>query len=371
LHCIFADSEADFTHFPGQDDENEDLDASEEDSEEDLDADDEEYIGPGVGSGRRRGRFGAKYRGGNRRMPRGARTRGSGRSWDRGTARGLGKVGVKRRGGRGRGGLGRPEDIERAQRLEAEMAAALAAMEQSPDRESLAKSVASERVMIDRTDSSRTVEKQEGQLDNLDLEIRPRKKVVKVYGKVNIKKKLTLNKDLEGKISEVTETKKTPEKPLTPPSPEKKTLVKSPVRKHSTDIPQAPSATPPSTPTSTETSKVDSRKNYPKRENRKPPAHLAEALEPALFSTPDIIRRVSTGNEQKATPATTEMSTAEVKKETSSPSAPSDEISGVKVLEPTQTPSVQSEGKFVTCFLFIVSFSIEKCISMSTVDRLQ
>jgi hypothetical protein len=32
---------------------------------------------------------------------------------------------------------------------------------------------------------------------------------------------------------------------------------------------------------------------YPKRENRKPPAHLAEAFGPALFSAPDIPRRIS------------------------------------------------------------------------------
>ncbi|XP_023714511.1 death-inducer obliterator 1 isoform X4 [Cryptotermes secundus] len=341
------DNEADFTHFPGQDEENEDLDASEEESDEELDADDEEYVGPGGGSGRRRGRFGAKYRGGNRRMPRGARTRGSGRSWDRGGARGLGKVGAKRRGGRGRGGLGRPEDIERAQRLEAEMAAALAAMDQSPDRESLIKSVGSERVRLDRIDASRIVGKQEGQVENSDLEIGTIKKVVKVYGKGNLKKKLNLSKDAEGKVDEVTETKKTPEKPVTPPSPEKKVPVKSPVRKHSTDVLQPPSATPPSTPTGTEASKIDGRKNYPKRENRKPPAHLAEALGPALFSTPDIIRRVSTGSEQKATASTPEMPPAETKKDARSPSAPNDGVSRVNLPESTETPSVQEEADSV------------------------
>lgn len=341
---MFSDNEADFTHFPGQDDENEDLDASEEESDEDLDADDEEYVGPGGGSGRRRGRFGAKYRGGNRRMPRGARARGSGRSWDRGGARGLGKVGAKRRGGRGRGGLGRPEDIERAQRLEAEMAAALAAMDQSPDRESLIKSMGSERVRLDRIDASRIVGKQEGQVENSDFELGTTKKVVKVYGKGNLKKKLNLGKDEEGKVDEVTEAKKTPEKPVTPPSPEKKVPMKSPVRKHSTDVLQPPSATPPSTPTGTEASKLDGRKNYPKRENRKPPAHLAEALGPALFSTPDIIRRVSTGNEQKATSVTPEMPTAEAKKDASSPSDPNDGVSRVNLPESTETPSVQEEG---------------------------
>ncbi|XP_054265683.1 death-inducer obliterator 1-like isoform X1 [Macrosteles quadrilineatus] len=46
-------------------------------------------------------------------------------------------------------------------------------------------------------------------------------------------------------------------------------------------------------------------KKYPKRENRKPPAHLAEAFGPALFSTPDIIRRVSekSGTTTPVTPA--------------------------------------------------------------------
>ncbi|XP_039276051.1 death-inducer obliterator 1 isoform X2 [Nilaparvata lugens] len=43
-------------------------------------------------------------------------------------------------------------------------------------------------------------------------------------------------------------------------------------------------------------------KKYPKREHRKPPAHLAEALGPALFSTPDIIRRVSTDKPSPTTP---------------------------------------------------------------------
>lgn len=322
------------------------MDASEEESDEDLDADDDEYVGPGGGSGRRRGRFGAKYRGGNRRMPRGARTRGSGRPWDRGGVRGLGKVGAKRRGGRGRGGLGRPDDIERAQRLEAEMAAALAAMDQSPDRESLIKSMESERVRLDRLDASRIVRKQEGQVDSSDFEIGNTKKVVKVYGKGNLKKKLNLIKDVEGKVDEVTETKKTTEKPATPPSPEKKVPMKIPVRKHSTDVPQPPSATPPSTPTGTETSKADGRKNYPKRENRKPPAHLAEALGPALFSTPDIIRRVSTGNEQKTTSTTPEMPTAEVKKDASSPSDQNDDISRGNLPESTETFTAQEEGLF-------------------------
>lgn len=349
--CVFTDNEADFTHFPGQDEENEDLDASEEESDEELDADDEEYVGPGGGSGRRRGRFQSRYRGGNRRMPRGARTRGTGRSWDRGTARGLSRVGFKKRGGRGRGAHGRPEDIERAQRLEAEMAAALAAMDQSPDMDSGIKSVGSERVTTDRKDASGTVEKQEGQMENSDSEVGPRKGVMKVSGKSISKKKLTLNKDMEGKVNEVTDTKRTPEKPDTPSSPERKTSVKSPVRKHSTDVPQLPSSTPPSTPTNAEASKVEGRKNYPKRENRKPPAHLAEALGPALFSTPDIIRRVSTGSEQKTT-TPPETLTSETKKNANSSSAPSD-VSGVNVPELTRTPSAQQEGMFIAYFLFI------------------
>jgi hypothetical protein len=239
------------------------------------------------------------------------------------------------------------------------MAAALAAMDQSPDRDLIIKSVVSERVVIDRTDGSRIVEKQEGQLENSDSEVGPRKKAVKVCGKGNLKKKLTLNKDIEGKVNEMTETKMSPEKPVTPPGPEKKTSVKSPTRKHSTDVPQLPSATPPLTPTNTEASKVDGRKNYPKRENRKPPAHLAEALGPALFSTPDIIRRVSTGNEQKtATPP--EILTAETRKDANSPSAPSD-VSGVNVSELTQTPSAQEEGMFIFCFLFLYYFQFERC----------
>jgi hypothetical protein len=232
------------------------------------------------------------------------------------------------------------------------MAAALAAMDQSPDRDSIIKSVGSERVIIDRTDFSRIVEKQEGQLENSDSEVEPRKRAVKICEKGYLKKKLTLNKDIEGKVSEMTETKKSPEKPVTPPGPEKKTSVKSPVRKHSTDIPHLPSATPPSTPTTIEPSKVDGRKNYPKRENRKPPAHLVEALGPALFSTPDIIRRVSTGNEQKTT-TPPEVLTSETKKDANSPSVPSN-VSGVNVSELTQTPTVQGEGMFIFYVLFIV-----------------
>lgn len=347
---FFSDNESDFTHFPGRDEENEDLDASEEESDEELDADDEEYVGPGGGSGRRRGRFGAKFRGGNRRMPRGVRIRGSGRSWDRGATRGLSKGGPKRRGGRGRGGIGRPEDIEKAQRLEAEMAAAVAAMDQSPDMESSAKSPGTEQV-TGRTVVSRIFEKQEGQVEDLDSEIGSRKKV-KVYGKSNLKTKLALMKDVEEKVDDVIETKQTPEKTGTLPNPEKKVLVKSPVRKHSTDVAQQPSAVSPSTVTSTEASKIDGRKNYPKRENRKPPAHLAEALGPALFSTPDIIRRVSIGNEQRTNTVAPEMSATEVKKEESSSSAPSDRGSQVNVQGSTQTPSGQQEGKIfvLTCF---------------------
>lgn len=329
------------------------MDASEEESDEELDADDEEYVGPGGGSSRRRGRFGTKYRGGNRRLPRGVRTRGTGRSWDRGATRGLSKLGSKRRGGRGRGGgLGRPQDVEQAQRLEAEMAAAVAAMDQSPDTESLAKSLGTERV-TSRTVASGVAEKQEGQVDASESDIGSRKKL-KVYGKSNLKKKLMLVKDMEEKVNDVTETKKMPEKPGTPPSPEKKVLVKSPVRKYSTDVTQPPSAVSPSTPTSTEASKVDGRKNYPKRENRKPPAHLAEALGPALFSTPDIIRRVSTGNEQRPTTVAPEVSTAEVKKEGSSSSAPSDRVSRVNMPGSTETSSGQEEGKVIACFVFIV-----------------
>jgi len=332
------------------------LDVSEEESDEELDADDEEYVGPGGGSGRRRGRFGAKFRGGNRRMLRGVRIRGSGRSWDRGSTRGLSKVGPKRRGGRGRGGLGRPEDIEKAQRLEAEMAAAVAAMDQSPDMESSAKSPGTEQV-TGRSVASRIFEKQEGQVEDLDSEIGSRKKV-KVYGKSNLKTKLTLMKDVEEKVGDVIETKQTPEKTGTLPIPEKKVPVKSPVRKHSTDITQQPqpSAVSPSTVTSTEASKIDGRKNYPKRENRKPPAHLAEALGPALFSTPDIIRRVSIGNEQRTNTVASEMSAAEVKKEESSSSPPSERGSQVNVQESTRTPSGQQEGKFsLDMFLFVVA----------------
>jgi hypothetical protein len=228
------------------------------------------------------------------------------------------------------------------------MAAALAAMDQSPVKESVMKPVGSERVRLDRIDATRIVRKEEGQVENSDFEVGTMKKVVKVYGKGNLKNKLNLSKDVEGKMDEVTETKKATEKPVAPQSPEKKVPMKTPARKHSTDVPQLPAAPPPSTPTGTEASKVDGRKNYPKRENRKPPAHLAEALGPALFSTPDIIRRVSTGNEQKATSATPEMHTAEAKKDanTHSPSAPNDDMSRVNLPESTERSTAQEEGLF-------------------------
>lgn len=57
-----------------------------------------------------------------------------------------------------------------------------------------------------------------------------------------------------------------------------------------------PPAEEPTTP------KAQLQAKYPKRENRKPPAHLAEAFGPALFSTPDIIRRISVGDEVPQTP---------------------------------------------------------------------
>ncbi|PSN57524.1 hypothetical protein C0J52_01640 [Blattella germanica] len=329
--------ESDFTHFPGREEENEDVDASDDDSDE-PDPDDEEYIVPG--SGRRR-RTGSKFRGGNRRLMRGARTRGSNRTWDRGGARGLGKTGVKRRGGgRGRGAPGRPEDLERAQRLEAEMAAALAAMDQSPEKETVTNAVGSEKVDSDKDSASIVTMKQEVQVADVEPEVETspvRKKAVKVYGKSSVKKKLPMNKETEGKDNEVTESKKTPEKIPTSPTPEKKPAIKSPVRKHSTELPQPLSTVPTSASTGTETPKVD-RKNYPKRENRKPPAHLAEALGPALFSTPDIIRRVSTGSEQK-TPTTPEAPTVDSKKENSPVEAPP----GEEVSQPVSTAPVAEE----------------------------
>lgn len=55
-----------------------------------------------------------------------------------------------------------------------------------------------------------------------------------------------------------------------------------------------PVVTTASPTTTTPSATTPARTKYPKRENRKPPAHLAEAFGPALFSTPDIIRRVST-----------------------------------------------------------------------------
>lgn len=65
----------------------------------------------------------------------------------------------------------------------------------------------------------------------------------------------------------------------------------TPVLVMSQSQPVVTTATP---TTTTPSATTPARTKYPKRENRKPPAHLAEAFGPALFSTPDIIRRVST-----------------------------------------------------------------------------
>lgn len=51
---------------------------------------------------------------------------------------------------------------------------------------------------------------------------------------------------------------------------------------------------------SVENKMLDSAKKHPKKESRKPAAHVADTLGPALFSTPDIIRRVNSSNEGKA-----------------------------------------------------------------------
>lgn len=48
-----------------------------------------------------------------------------------------------------------------------------------------------------------------------------------------------------------------------------------------------------------ETVDISGTKKHQKREHRKSPSHLAVALGPALFSTPDIIRRVGSGSEPK------------------------------------------------------------------------
>ncbi|XP_012274490.1 uncharacterized protein LOC105696523 isoform X2 [Orussus abietinus] len=58
-------------------------------------------------------------------------------------------------------------------------------------------------------------------------------------------------------------------------------------------------------------------KKYQKKEHRKSPAHLADSMGPALFSTPDIIRRVSTSSESKvpetpSTPTTPTLNTSGV-----------------------------------------------------------
>ncbi|KAL0268982.1 UNVERIFIED_CONTAM: hypothetical protein PYX00_010739 [Menopon gallinae] len=67
---------------------------------------------------------------------------------------------------------------------------------------------------------------------------------------------------------------------------------------------------------SSSTAKTPQTAKYPKRENRKPPAHLAEAFGPALFSTPDIIRRISTGDELPQTPSEKKNFTVGVQKNT-------------------------------------------------------
>jgi hypothetical protein len=84
------------------------------------------------------------------------------------------------------------------------------------------------------------------------------------------------------------------------------------------------------------------RKMYPKRENRKPPAHLAEAFGPALFSTPDIPRRISDAkapeHKPEVKPAIDTKHVSDVKQEAELPQLPT-EILAEDALEPPEGDS--------------------------------
>ncbi|GLH06868.1 CXXC-type zinc finger protein 1 [Gryllus bimaculatus] len=293
------EDESDFTDFPQE--------ASEDSESEESDVgSDDEYRDPTVG---RRGGRGIKGRG---RFGRGARSRGGYRVYEGGRGGGRGN-----RRGRGRG-FARAEELDRVKKLDAEMAGFVAAMEKSPERAlSLAEKSAQEV-------REKHVKKEELNTSSVSSLETSKKKMLKVYGK-SVKKIPDLGlEDVHVKLESISAEKAEKHPPLT--TPEKKSpVLKSPVKRHSPEIPTSAtpvSSTPvtPTTPTTPNALPVlaggDSRKNYPKRENRKPPAHLAEALGPALFSTPDIIRRVSTGAEQKPI----HEQTAEEKKEAKSAS---------------------------------------------------
>lgn len=89
------------------------------------------------------------------------------------------------------------------------------------------------------------------------------------------------------KLSSVSSTSSVEVVPSTPSTPT--SIVPS------SALSPVPTSTTPviSSPTSTSLPGSGSSKKYPKRENRKPPAHLADAFSAdLLFSTPDIIKRV-------------------------------------------------------------------------------
>ncbi|XP_011141994.1 uncharacterized protein LOC105184732 isoform X3 [Harpegnathos saltator] len=102
---------------------------------------------------------------------------------------------------------------------------------------------------------------------------------------------------------------------------------------------------------------VENAKKYLKKENRKPPAYVADTLGPALFSTPDIIRRVGTNegkmSDNAATPTT--------------PPATVVSASGSSVASISSTTSLNMSTSASIVAQNVPSFSNKKTVS-STVE---
>lgn len=264
---LFVADDTEFSKF-SQDDESEETD--------EADTDDEDYM---IFSNKR-----SVGRGGRPSRGRRSRVRGSGRGWDRGRVlRGF----LKRRGlGRGGRGLGRSEDLSQVHKLDSEMASALIAMSRSPE---------SEEPTRDASEKITPTKSSEGDKDREDLNtsFSPDigKKRLKIAIKISSKRKSDLSGVEVPHQEFIAENKEDNSVTVASKDDKANTVKVTPVKVGEEAQVKQLAVTD---------LKTDSRKNYPKRENRKPPAHLAEALGPALFSTPDIIRRVSTGSENKS-----------------------------------------------------------------------
>ncbi|XP_047109427.1 uncharacterized protein LOC124777919 [Schistocerca piceifrons] len=289
------DDDEEFANFP-RDDETEE---SEDDDDPDTDDDYRARL-----TIRQRG----SSRGGRGNRGRGIRSRGSlGRGWDR--SRGV-RGGARRRGGsRGGRGAAKSEDVEQVHKLDSEMAAALAAMDKAQDSSESAPAASRGEHIFGSNSVVRT------NLNNSSadavLESSLNRKPIRSYGRSQGKRKSDVDSDAVSSKSVEPPAEKQKEEESKPVLeqvlPDTKSATKNAVMKQTSvaDSPVSPvSPVPPGKISVITDHKQDIRKNYPKRENRKPPAHLAEALGPALFSTPDIIRRVNAGSDHKSLPPT-------------------------------------------------------------------